>query len=200
MAIAGIDTLYDYTKLASSVGGTENTDTVLVLSGKAATDGFRYYIVDDDETTPLLTEQTAIKQTYVSMTSAQIKLLATTQIELIPAQGANTVIEVLGGLVMLDYGGSNAFTGATNNLSAKYTDDSGAIVSELIEMSNFIDQTADTFLIWRAVSDDACVIAATAGIVNQAVVIDNVGSNFAGNAAGDNVLKWWTKYRVWYVG
>ena len=196
MSIAGLDTVYDYTSLASPVGGTANTDTVLKLSGKAATDGFRYYIVDDDETTPLLTAQTAIRQTYVAMTSAEVLLLATTPIEIVPAQGDNTIVELVGGLIMLDYGGTNAFTGDTNNLAVKFTDASGVQVSQTIEMSSFIGLTADTFTNFHPKYD---VIVATAGCVNQALVVDNVGSNFAGNAGDDNVLKWWTKYRVWYV-
>ena len=129
----------------------------------------------------------------VTMTSAQVKALETTQIELVPAQGAGTVIKFMGAQLKLDYGGTNAFTEAGDNLAVKYTDDSGAAVSQTIETTGFIDQTADTYTTSEPKID---AIAAATAAENQALVMDNLGSAIAGNAAGDNTLVVRTFYQV----
>lgn len=137
---------------------------------------------------------TSIKYTETTLTSAQVKALAATQIELVAAPGAGKQIEFISAMLKLDYGGTNAFTETADNLAIKYTDDSGAAVSETIETTGFIDQTADTIIYAQPAASAA--IAAT-GVENQALVLDNTGDGeIAGNAGADNTLVVGVAYRV----
>jgi len=129
----------------------------------------------------------------VSITSAEVKALETTQITLVAAQGANTLIKFMGATLKLAYGGTNAFTEAGDNLAIKYTDDSGVAVSQTIETTGFIDQTADTYTNAEPAID--AIVAASAG-ENAPLVLDNLGSAIAGNAANDNTLEVRVFYQV----
>lgn len=129
----------------------------------------------------------------VSMTSAQVKALATTPIQLVAAPGAGKAIKFMNASLKLVYGGSNGFTEAGDNLGIKYTDASGVQVSQTVECTGFIDQTASTYTNAEAAIN--AIVAASAA-ENQALVLDNLGSNFAGNAANDNTLEVSVLYRV----
>lgn len=133
----------------------------------------------------------------VKITSAEVLLLATTQIDLVAAPGAGKVIQFISATLILKYGGTNAFVGDGNNLAIKYTDDSGFAVSETIEMSSFIALTANTITRTLAIKD--AIVAASAS-VNKALVLDNIGSNFTGNAEKDNVLIVKTSYLIHDAG
>lgn len=129
----------------------------------------------------------------VTLTSAEVKALRATPIELVAAPGAGNAIMFLGGQLKLNYGGSNGFTETADNLAIKYTDGSGVAVSDTIEMTGFIDQTADT--ITNAIPVKDAIVAAT-GCENQALVLHNTGDGeIAGNAANDNTVT----LRVYYV-
>lgn len=130
----------------------------------------------------------------VTLTSAQVKALAATQIQLVAAQGAGKVIQFHGALLKLVYGGSNAFTESSITFGIKYTDDTGVQVCTAIEATGFIDQTATTYT--NAVPSADAIVAAT-GAENQALVLDNLGAGeVAGNAANDNTLVVRTYYSV----
>lgn len=129
----------------------------------------------------------------VSMTATEVKALATTPIELVAAPGAGKKIEFIGASLKLVYGGSNAFAESGDNLGIKYTDASGVQVSGTIECTGFIDQTASTYT--NAIPAADAIVAASAA-ENAALVLDNLGSNFTGNAADDNTLEVSVCYRV----
>lgn len=128
----------------------------------------------------------------VSMTAAEIKALATTPIEMVAAQGAGTVVVFMGAQFKLVYG-SEVFTESGDNLGIKYTDASGVQVSDTIECTGFIDQSANTYT--SAVPIKDAIVAAT-GAENQALVLDNLGNNFGGNASNDSTLEVSIQYRV----
>lgn len=129
----------------------------------------------------------------VTLSNSEIKALRATPIEIVAAPGAGNVIQFLGGLLKLNYGGNNAFTESADNLAFKYTDGSGIAVSQTVESTNFIDATADTLT--SAVPAGDAIVAAT-GAENQAIVIHNTGDGeIAGNAAGDNTIT----LRVYYA-
>jgi hypothetical protein len=125
----------------------------------------------------------------VTLSSAEVLALATTPITLVAAPGAGNYIEFLGASLILDYE-SAGYTESGDNLGIKYTDASGVQVSNTIECTGFIDQTADT--ITNAIPVLDTIVAAT-GAVNQPLVLDNLGSNFA---AGDSPLIVKVAYRV----
>lgn len=129
----------------------------------------------------------------VTMTSAEVKALAATQIELVAAPGAGKVLKFMGAVLKLDYGGTNAFTETADNLTIKFVDDSGAAASQAIEMTGFIDQTADTYTTAEPVIN---AIVAASAIENKALVLDNINDEIAGNAANDNTLVVRTFYQV----
>lgn len=127
----------------------------------------------------------------VSLSNAEIKALTTPK-ELVAAPGAGKVIYFRGAVLKLVYGGNNAFTESGDNMAIRYTDGSGVIVSQTIESTGFIDATADTYTNAEPKIDG--IVAAT-GAENQALVLDNTGSNFSGNAAADNTME----VRVFYT-
>ena len=138
-------------------------------------------------------DDTMIQYAETTLTSAQVKALAATQIELVAAPGAGKCIEFVSALLKLDYG-SNVFTESADNLAIKYTDASGVAVSQTIESTGFIDQSADTYT--NAVPEKDQIVAAS-GCENKALVLDNTGDGeIAGNAANDNTLVVGVAYRV----
>lgn len=134
----------------------------------------------------------SLKHADVTLTAAEVKALAATPQELVAAPAAGNTIMFVGAVLKLNYGGTNAFTEADDNLAIRYTDGSGAIVSETIEMTGFIDQTADTYT--NAIPKADAIVAAT-GAEAQALVLDNLNDEIAGNAADDNTLT----VRVYYT-
>ena len=134
----------------------------------------------------------------VSMTSAEVKALRATPKTLVAAPGAGKVIEYISAVLILDYGGTNGWTESTNNLAIKYGDGSGTAVTGTIEMTNFIDQTADTMTTSIYKID---TIAAKTACENKALVLHNTsGAEIGGNAANNNVLRAKVVYRVHSTG
>lgn len=127
----------------------------------------------------------------VSLSATQIKAL-TTPIEMVAAPGAGKAIKFMGAVLKL-VAGSEVLTESGDNLGFKYTDASGFQISNTIECTGFIDQAANTYTNAEPATD--AIVAATA-MENQAVVLDNLGSNFAGNASDDATLEISILYRV----
>lgn len=134
-----------------------------------------------------------LEQAIVTLTNAEIKALRATPKTLVAAPGSGKCLQFVSALIKLT-AGTNVLTESTANLAVKYTDGSGAQVSETIESTNFIDQAADTYTTARSKTD--AIVAAT-GCVNKALVLHNLGTGeIAGNAAADATLKLWVQYRV----
>lgn len=139
----------------------------------------------------------AIRYAQVTITNAEIKALRATPKTLVAAPGAGKVLEFLGGVLFHDYG-TNALTESTDNMAVRYTDGSGAIVSQAIEAGGFVDATADTMTCIQPKID---AIAAKTGCENQALVLHNTGDGeFGGNAAADTVWRAKIAYRVHQTG
>ena len=125
-----------------------------------------------------------VRKALVKLTAAQIKLLATTQIELIPAPGADRVIQVQGIQMILDYGSEVlAEPSAPDDLEVVYDAAGGTSIADVI--GDFIINSADT-IAQPQIKDIAGAAAST--MVNKAVVLDNNGTDYTGNATGDTVL------------
>jgi hypothetical protein len=138
----------------------------------------------------------AIGQTQfadVSLTNAEIKALRATPKTLVAAPGAGRTL-FFEGAQLLNVGGTNALTESTDNLGIKYTDGSGAQVSQDIEATGFVDQTAATLTCARPKID---AIVSVANGANKALVLHNTGDGeYGGNAAADVTFKVRVFYRV----
>lgn len=142
-------------------------------------------------------DPTTIQVVEVAITNAEIKALRATPKTLVAAPGAGKYLEFVSAQLFLDYG-SNALTETADNLAIRYTDGSGAIVSQAIEATGFLDQTADTATNALPKID---AIVAKSGCENKALVLHNTGDGeYAGNAGADTVMRAKVAYRVWSTG
>lgn len=135
----------------------------------------------------------------VSLTSAQVKSL-TTLATLVAAPGAGKMLEFISAQFFLDYGGTNVFTETADNLVIIYAGLASPTLSGTIEMTGFIDQSADTFTRAESLPTSNNTIIAKASVENKAIVLFNPNDEIGGNAANDNVLRVKVAYRVWSTG
>lgn len=129
----------------------------------------------------------------IRLTSAEIKALRATPKTLVDGIAGKT-IQLVSATLLMDYGGTNAFTETADNLAIRYTDGSGVIVSQAIETTGFIDQTADT--VTNALPKIDAIVT-VAGSKGKALVLHNTGDGeIAGNAGADNTMKVAVSYIV----
>lgn len=132
----------------------------------------------------------------VSITAAEMKALAATQKTLIPAPGADNYIEVLGLTFVLDYGSEVlAEPTAPDDLEVVYGAAGGTSIADVI--GDWVIQSADS--VTSPAVKDLGVVAATT-IVNKAVVLDNTGGEYTGNASGDTVVRVTSTYKIHKAG
>jgi hypothetical protein len=127
----------------------------------------------------------------VSLSSANILALRATPITLVAAPGAGYLLEFCGAVLLLD-ATATAYVESSANLSIRYTGTSGAKVSDDIEATGFIDQTADTMTTARPKLDQ---IVAKSGCENQALVLHNLGAGEY--TTGTGVMRVKIAYRRW---
>ncbi len=128
----------------------------------------------------------------VDLTNAQIKDLADTPVELVAAPGVGKLLEFVSAILILDFG-TNALVESADNLVIEYDTGAAVAVSEVIEMTGFIDQTADTITRAIPVKDP---IDASADIVNKNLALFNNGGDFTGNNAADTTMRVIVSYRI----
>ena len=168
-------------------GGLSADDLIYVV----ASDGKgNFYVASSSSTTVTLGATDGITVSRVTLSAAEVLLLATTPIELVAAPGAGKILMFDACQIQLDYN-VTAYTEAGDNLAVAYTDASGVEVSQAIEMTGFITLTADASTRGRAKNNP---IVLNSGCENQALVLKNSGSNFAGG--GDSPLVVDTFYRI----
>jgi len=118
------------------------------------------------------------------LTAAQMLLLATTQQTMVPAPGADKVVQVLGFQGILDYGSEVlAEPSAPDDLELVYDAAGGTSIADII--GDFVIGSADA-IAQPQIKDIAGVAVTT--MVNKAVVLDNNGTDYTGNATGDTVF------------
>lgn len=130
-----------------------------------------------------------------SMTNTEFKALRATPKTLVAAPAAGKVLQFLGGMLFFDY--TAAYTESTDNMAVKYTDGSGAAVSQTIESGGFVDATADTATCIQPKID---AIAAKTGCDAQALVLHNTGDGEFGGGNAANVIRFQVAYRVVAAG
>lgn len=115
----------------------------------------------------------------VELSDTNIKALAGTQIELVPAPGADKYLEFIGATLILDRTTTRDDAAADGNMIIRYTNGSGVVVSEDIEGDAFIDAVADE--ITCAIPKKDAIVAASA-CINKALVLDNDGAEYTGGS------------------
>lgn len=131
--------------------------------------------------------------TKVTLSNAQLKALHTTAIEVIPAPGANKIVEVATLLIKHIYATAAFTVAGDSDFVCRYVDATGVICTQEIEGTGVFDQVADTYTNGR---NKINVIASAAQIVNTAVVIHNTGTELADGGGTADV---WVHYRVYDV-
>lgn len=136
----------------------------------------------------------AVRWAEVSLSSADILALRATPKTLVSAPGSGKVLEFVGAVLLLD-ATATAYVESSANLGIKYTDGSGFQVSEDIEATGFIDQTADTMQHARPKADQ---VVAKTGCENQPLCLHNLGAGEY--TTGTGVMRVMVAYRVWNTG
>ena len=188
------------------VGWDEDGDP---YGGTSGTGAITQYLADADfiigavQETTAATDQTAKVNlnekgesgpvTYVKkITSAQMKLLTSAQQTLVPAPGTGKVVDVISIMAVLDYG-SNVLAepSAPDDLEVVYSAAGGTSVADII--GDFVIGSADA-IAQPQIKNIAG--AAVTTMVNKAVVLDNTGADYTGNAGGDTVFYFYTTVKV----
>lgn len=185
--------LYSTASAAAILSGTATANQVL-LSGSSttpawstatypATAGTSGNVLQSDGTNFVSTAFTSpgsLNYATKTLTSAQVKALNVTQIEVVPAPGLGKVIIPISQCIYkLTYGGSNAFTGG------------GAVgvywgtTVQAISSSAAITGTAS---VYNGTIPSSLGNTAIASLENIALNLFNTGSAFTGNAAGNNTV------------
>jgi len=134
-----------------------------------------------------------LRYASVAVSNAEIKALRATPKTLVAAPGANKFLEFVSA-VLVNAGGTNALTESAANLAVKLNNGSGLAVSQAIEATGFVDQTAKTLT--NALPALDAIVASASG-ANKALVLHNTGAGeYAGNAAADVTWVVNVAYRV----
>ena len=178
---------------AAAVTGQLVAGSFPILTGDVTTPGgsLATTIAAAAVTSSKLDEKT-IRYAEVSITPGAIATLQATPFELVAAPGAGKVSEFISAVPILDFT-APAFTEAGDNLVVRYTNGSGLIVSQTIETTGFIDQSADK------ITNALPKIDAIGMVVNAALVLHNIGAAEFGGSGG-STLRVKVAYRVHTTG
>lgn len=137
-----------------------------------------------------------IQSAAVAVSSAELLALAAAPKTLVAAPGAGKLLEFVAAVLLLDATATAyAENGGGSNMAIRYTDGSGVIVSQDIEVTGFIDQTADTMTVALPKVNP---ITAKAGCSDKPLVLDNIGAGEL--VTGTGVLRVKVAYRVHETG
>lgn len=175
------------------VGSAGNVAAEVTMSGDATIIASGALTIAANAVTNAKLAVDTIQYAEVTISTSELLALATTPKELVAAPGADLVVQFLGAELILDYN-SVQYTESADNMVVKFENASGVAVSEIIEMTGFIDQAADTLTNAIPVKDN---IVAASGCVNKALVMDNNNANFA---AGDSPVRVKVTYKVITAG
>jgi len=126
--------------------------------------------------------------TVVRLTSAEVKALAATNIDLVPAPGAGLALVPTMVVYSLDRNAAYDDAAADGDLVLAYKTTQTALITS--EADAFIDAAADAIKVERPAVTDFTPEA------NTALVLDNDGAEFTGDATNLNTLKVTTFYHV----
>lgn len=173
----------------ADAAGSETFIVGRVIPAMATTLGTAYdkLLLIDPPVSATVNTVAALPYGEVTLTSAQVKALKATPIEIVAAPGAGLALVPVAVAISVNYGGTNAFTESADDLSIGY--DGGAELKE-IESTGLIDQTGDE---WRYITFEFG--ESFVPEENTAIVVTNLDDEIAGNAANDNTID----VRVYYA-
>jgi len=135
---------------------------------------------------------TIVYHDTIELSNADIKALNAAPKALVAAKGANTVIELVSAVIILDYGTEALTAGAGDDLVIEYAT-SGQDATASIESTGLVTAAADTIAVIPAATIAA---VAASSVVNKGLQLYNIGAEFAGNATADATMTVKVAYRV----
>jgi hypothetical protein len=168
-----------------------DADSSIYVNVGSSTSSNFVLIENRGSTLSLAQEESTVYTAEVTLTTANLKALRATPIQVVAAPGAGKMIEFLGATLKYDYA-TAALTENSCNLGFRYHDGSGLQVSETIEATGWIDQAADTTTNAIQTKDR---IVASASAENKKLVIHNVGGEEIGGTGG-GVVNLYVRYRI----
>jgi hypothetical protein len=127
----------------------------------------------------------------VTLTSAQIKAIHGTPIQIIAAPGAGKGLVLVSAVAKFNYGGTNAFTAAASQTIGLYYNNS---TTQLLSGNSFITNamivsTANAFSTVTSITNGN-VQGAAAGVLDNVNIaaFNSVATEITGNAAGNNTI------------
>ncbi len=134
-----------------------------------------------------------LRRAVIAIADTEMDLLNGTPKELVPTPGASAYIEFVSATFALDWGGTAwVENSAPDDLVIRYTNGSGALVSELLDATGFATAVADSITHLNPASDIIAgttakpTVLATAS-VNQPLVLHNTGDNWT-NSGNSQVV------------
>jgi len=165
-----------------STAGAVSGVTTLAASGNVTTAGVTFGTTGGSEYIAV-----------VDLADSDMVALRGTPVELIAAPGEGKYIEVVACQLIFDYGSGTAYAESADNLILGY-DDGTTQIGNTLEMTGFIDQTADMVLWWV----NSATARAAALAVNQNVALKNSGDGeIVTGDASDGALRVIITYRVY---
>jgi hypothetical protein len=136
-----------------------------------------------------------VLQASISLTNSQIKALVGTPITLVAAPGSGNFVNIINGSSSLTYGGTNAFTNASNvPISLFFGANTNAAICEVLSQQSVVATSSQFFI-----GAPAMLGANASSTANNAAVIISIPSgstNIGGNAANNNTMKVFVTYQI----
>jgi len=172
---------YDGTRLVTTTVGTATQ--VLTSNGAGVAPTFQAI----SSSSSFLTKKT-------TLTSSQIKALNATPIQMVAAQGANTVIVPISTSFKFIYGGSNAFVaGAAQTIDLYFSNSPGKIALPIIINATLVgNQTKFSIIVGDDQSRQSTGIYDNVGLF----LVNPVATEISGNAANDNQVVVFLTYYI----
>jgi hypothetical protein len=167
-------------------------DDDLFVEGTAEIDGITYA----DGGVGFAQGASIIHHATVELTNADIKALRGTKKELVAAPAAGSFLELVSAVLILDYG-SEALTESDDDLVIQYGT-SGDDATAVMEMTGFIDQTAD--MIETVLGVAITANAASDMVANSLELFNDGDGEFGGNASNDTTMTVKVAYRIHTAG
>lgn len=126
----------------------------------------------------------------LTLTSAQVKTLHGTPVQIIPAPGQGFGIVLAYATAKLNYGGNNAFTaGASQGIGLFYNNTTTNVIADILFIPNaMITNTANAFTVTSFTITS--LVNKAAGVLDNVniAIYNTVATEISGNAAGDNTI------------